>query len=115
MVDALLWSLAVGLAVMAAWLARPRPQSWEIASFFAVSWAVLRRPAPLPLTDGPVPEGGWSGRSEDLGEEYDPARLLNDMTTALPRLFATKVTTSRCARPAFGSRTYGRANNAGCG
>jgi hypothetical protein len=75
-VDAVLWSVAVTLALYAVWLARPRATTWDLASFFAVSWALLRRPAPLPLTEGPVPPGGWTGSAEDVDPDLDPVRRI---------------------------------------
>lgn len=83
LVDAILWSLAVTLGLAAVWLARPRPPTWDIASFFALSWAMLSRPGPLRLEEGAVPAGGWSGEPEELGPDYDPAlRLGPDCTWA---------------------------------
>lgn len=70
--DAVLWSLAVVLTCAALWLGRARPATWELDSFFAVTWGAMRRPAPLPLREGAVPAGGWTGDPAELGPDYDP-------------------------------------------
>ncbi len=72
-VDAVLWSAAVALTVFAVWLARPRRATWDIATFFATSWAARCRPGPLPLAEGPVPPEGPTALPEDPGPDYDPS------------------------------------------
>lgn len=59
-VDALLWSLAVGLLVIALWVARPRPASWRLDVLFRTALAALRSPwtpqespPPAPLEQPP--------------------------------------------------------------
>ncbi len=83
-VDAVLWSAAITLVLLAVWLARPQPSSWDVATFFAATWSVLHGPDPLPLSGGPLdqPSSGDAalpaGRLDPvtLGEDYDPARRL---------------------------------------
>lgn len=52
-VDALLWSLAVGLLVIALWVARPRPATWRLDVLFRTALAALG--APFAPREGPPP------------------------------------------------------------
>ena len=52
-VDAVLWSLAVGLLVIALWVARPRPATWRLDVLFRTALAALR--APWSPQDAPPP------------------------------------------------------------
>lgn len=71
-VDAVLWSLAAGLAAVALWLSRGGGPAWDPASFFGGVLSALFGPGRLPLTGGPVPEGGFFGTPDDLAAVDDP-------------------------------------------
>jgi hypothetical protein len=80
-VDAVLWSLAVALLVLGLWLARGDGPRWDPAVFFGGALTAAFGAGRLPLTEGPVPAGGWDGAATELDPVYDPReRLASDVS-----------------------------------
>ncbi len=73
--DVALWSVASVLFSAAAWITVRRDPSWDPAIYFAACWRSLRGEVP-PLTEGPIPEGGWDGDLRDLPAGVHPSERL---------------------------------------
>ena len=70
--DVALWSVASMLFSAAAWITLRRDPSWDPAVYFAACWRSLRGEVP-PLSEGPIPEGGWDGDLGDLPAGVHPS------------------------------------------
>lgn len=92
MTDAALWSLFLTLLLAAAYVAWPRPPTWDLATFHHMVLATLHRGAleregkdldawkaalATYLPAGPrAPSGGWTEDPALLGGDYDPVTRL---------------------------------------